>query len=308
MTDAAIPVSVVVPTHGRRGLLQRTIDAIAGQDFAGPIECIVVHDDATAELPAHTAADGGRVTIRHLRNERTPGLAGSRNTGILAARHPRVAFCDDDDTWDPRKLRLQSDMMNRSPSQLVVGAANHVVYNGQRTPRTWPRDYVEFADLLRSRVAVLHVSTVLTTREAILSQIGLVSEEIPGGGCEDYEWTLRAARASRIGIVPMPLADILWHERSLFARRWDLFVGGLQFILDRVPEFDRCPRGKARICGQIAFGYAAMGDYATARRWARDCLRLDPRQARGYLALLVSTRLVPADVVVHRLHLHGRGI
>jgi cellulose synthase/poly-beta-1,6-N-acetylglucosamine synthase-like glycosyltransferase len=37
-------VSVVVPTHRRPELLARAVTSIARQDYAGPIECLLVFD------------------------------------------------------------------------------------------------------------------------------------------------------------------------------------------------------------------------------------------------------------------------
>ena len=44
-------------------------------------------------------------------NERTPGLAGGRNSGILAGSGELVAFCDDDDEWLPTKVEKQVEAL-----------------------------------------------------------------------------------------------------------------------------------------------------------------------------------------------------
>lgn len=300
-------VSVVVPTRDRGDLLDRALAAIAAQDLDGLIECLVVHDQPDGRLPADSDVDGGRIAIRHLHNSRRSGLAGARNTGILAARADWIAFCDDDDTWAPRKLALQVAALEAG-GHIVAGCANTVVYGDRRTVRPAPRRPVLFDDLLRSRVAVLHSSTIVVSRRAILGSIGLISEEIPGGASEDYEWQLRAARVSPIVVLPESLVDIDWHEGSLYARRWDLYVAGLEWILDRYPEFDRDPRGRARLLGQIAFGYAAGGHLRAAAHFAVRALRADVAQPRAYLAALVAIRLLPPDRLLHRLHARGKGI
>ena len=134
---------------------------------------------------------------------------------------------------------------------------------------------------MRDRVAVLHSSTILARRDAIIERIGLIDEAIPWGASEDYEWQLRAARIAPIVVVDEPLVDVAWHEGSRYSRRWDLFVQRARVHLQRVSEFDGCPRGKARVQGQIAFGYAAMGLRRTACRWATACVTHDWRQPRG---------------------------
>ena len=299
-------VSVVVPTHDRPALLARTLAAVAAQDYAGDVECIVVHDGEPATPISHAGA--GRVRLRHIRNARTPGLPGARNTGILAAEGELVAFCDDDDVWSPTKLRKQVAVLTGDGSTLVVGCGNTVVFGTHRTVRIGSSDAVRFHDLLLSRVAVLHSSTILARRGAVIQRIGLTSEEIPGGASEDYEWQLRAARLAPIRLVNEPLVDIEWHDGSMYARRWDLYVAGLRYILDHYREFDDAPKGRARIRGQIAFGYAMGRDLRDAMRWAARCLGDDLAQPRAYLAVLVSLRLLPANAMIHWLHRHGRGI
>jgi glycosyltransferase involved in cell wall biosynthesis len=299
-------VSVVVPTRDRPALLARTLAAVVAQDYTGDVECIVVHDGEPAVPISH--AGTGRVRLRHIRNARTPGLPGARNTGILAAGGELIAFCDDDDVWSPTKLRKQVAVLDSDGSTLVVGSGNTVVFGTHRTVRIGSSDSVRFHDLLLSRVAVLHSSTILARRGAVIHLIGLMSEEIPGGASEDYEWQLRAARLAPIRLVNEPLVDIEWHDGSMYARRWDLYVGGLRYILDHYREFDDAPKGRARICGQIAFGYAMCRDMRDAMHWAARCLRDDLAQPRAYLAVLVTLRLLPANAMIHWLHRHGRGI
>jgi glycosyltransferase involved in cell wall biosynthesis len=299
-------VSVVIPTHGRPDLLPRTIASIAAQDLDALVECIIVHD--APEVTERFAGDARPdLAIRELANARIPGLAGARNTGILAARAPLVAFCDDDDTWDARKLRLQMRALEETGA-LVASCSNVVTYGRHRTVRRAPGATVAFADLVRDRVAVLHSSTILARRDAIIERIGLIDEAIPRGASEDYEWQLRASRIAPIVVVDEPLVDVAWHEGSRYSRRWDLYVGGLEYILREYPEFDGCPRGKARVQGQIAFGYAAMGLRRTACRWATACVRHDWRQPRGYLALMVAAGLLPTESLLSRLNAHGRGV
>jgi glycosyltransferase involved in cell wall biosynthesis len=73
-------VSVVVPTRDRPALLKRAVAAVLGQDYPGEIDCVVVFDQSPAHLPAGLTVPPGR-SLRAVGNQRTPGLAGARNTG-----------------------------------------------------------------------------------------------------------------------------------------------------------------------------------------------------------------------------------
>src|SRR5690242_16188801 len=106
-------VTVVIPTHNRPALMRRALSSVLAQDYAGGIEVIVVFDRSEPEYSLERDATSRRVRV--LSNSRTPGLAGSRNTGILAATSDYVAFLDDDDVWLPSKLARQMSALTSEP-------------------------------------------------------------------------------------------------------------------------------------------------------------------------------------------------
>lgn len=298
-------VSVIVPTRDRPELLRATLAAIAAQDHEGPIETIVVFDRSDIDPSVESTAPGR--TVRAIANTRKPGLAGGRNSGIEAAVGAYVAFCDDDDTWEPDKLRRQVDVLERSPGADMAVGAIRVHYDGTATERSPEMSRITFADLLRSRVAEAHPSTFLM-RSSLVATIGFVDEAIPGSYAEDYEYLLRAARVTDIAVVPAAVVNVLWHTASFFVENWQTRIDALTYLLEQYPEFEDDPIGRARIEGQIAFAHAAVGDRAAARTWARACLGHHRTERRAWLALLVSTGLVSADRVVAQVQKLGRGI
>jgi glycosyltransferase involved in cell wall biosynthesis len=299
-------VSVVVPTRDRPELLRRAVTAILGQTYKGPIECVVVFDQSDPELPWPDLPPG-RTLVRR-RNDRTPGLAGARNTGILAATGELVAFCDDDDEWLPEKLARQVARLLATPGAAVSTTGILVRYQDRTTTRLAPTILVTHRQLLRSRLTELHPSTVLARRDRMLSQIGLVDEDLPGSYAEDYEWLLRASRYGPVLAVPEPLAVIHWHQSSFFADRWRTIISALTYLVDKHRDLQQEPSGLARIYGQIAFAHAALGERKPARRWARRTLSLNRRERRAYLALAISLGLVSAKTVVRMAHVAGKGI
>jgi glycosyltransferase involved in cell wall biosynthesis len=277
-----------------------------GQDYPGAIEILVVFDQEEPTQPSVPSVAGR--TIRRLVNERSPGLAGARNTGILAAAGDLIAFCDDDDEWLPAKLRAQVEALRMNPEAEVAGTGVSIVYGRRSIDRIPPSDAITFDRLLRSRTQEIHPSSIIARRDAVMNFIGLVDEEIPGGYGEDYEWLLRSSRRAPIIAVKDPLVRAHWHPKSFFSDRWPIIIQSIHYLLAKYPEFRRERRGLARLYGRLAFANAALGKRGEARAWAMRTLRLDPRQRRAYLALGVSLHLVSADMLQRFANRSGRGI
>jgi glycosyltransferase involved in cell wall biosynthesis len=302
----APPVSVVVPTRDRPEQLRRAVTAILGQTYRGPVECVVVYDQSDPELAWPPPPPGRRLVV--VRNRRTPGLAGARNSGVRAATGELVAFCDDDDEWRPQKLARQVPRLVGTPSAAVSTTGIVVRHQDRSRTRLAPTILVTHRQLLRSRLTELHPSTVLARRRRLLDDIGLVDERIPGSYAEDYDWLLRATRLAPVLAVPEPLVVVHWHQSSFFAGRWRTIIAALTYLVDKHRELEQEPSGLARIYGQIAFAHAALGERGPARRWARRALSLDRRERRAYLALAVSLGLVRARTVVRMAQAAGKGI
>lgn len=285
-------IGVVIPTQDRPELLKRAVAAVLAQDYPGRVDVVVVYDraePAPSEVPVLT-------------NTRSPGLAGARNTGILALDTELVAFCDDDDVWAPEKLR----------AQVLAGGdfttcAIEVEFGSKVTPRLAGRDRVELADLTRSRMAMLHASTFLARRRCLL-ELGLVAEEAPGSQNEDWDLLLRAARRGPIVHVDHPLVKVQWGRGSRFAYDYPTKIASLRWMLERHPELRACRPGAARVYGQLACWSAAAGDRRAAWQWATRAVRHNWREPRTAIALAAATGAVRVETVLAALHRHGRGI
>ncbi|GAA1086463.1 glycosyltransferase [Nocardiopsis composta] len=298
-------VTAIVPTRDRPDLVRRTLRSITGQDYPGVLRTIVVFDN---DDPDHTLADDDpRRPVRVMANTRSPGLAGARNTGILAASGELVAFCDDDDTWLPGKLRRQVEVLLGAPETEIVCCGIRVIYERTEAERVLDRTSVTFADLLASRLTELHPSTFVIRRSALVDGCGTVDEELPGSYAEDYELLLRLARRAPVRTVPEAGVRVLWHRRSHFAGRWRTIATALGRLLEQYPEFRLVPRGHARVAGQVAFAEAAAGRRRAALRWTWTTLRSRPTEPRAYLALAVACGLRP-EPVLRTLHTRGKGL
>lgn len=303
--DACAGVTVVIPTHDRPEL-RRALDSVVRQSHPGPIEVVVVFDGTDPVLPEVPARRA--FTVRGMRNDRSPGAAGARNSGILAARHDLVAFLDDDDSWAATKLERQLGVLRRAPAALVIGSAMRVDDGSRRHVRLLPSERIDHADLLQSRLAALHTSSLLVRRNALLGELGLFDEDLPRGYCEDYDLLLRASALTPVLAVNEPLVDVAWQGSSYFLGQWAAYAAALERILAKHPDFATSRAGLGRLQGHIAFAHAASRHRRDGLRWAARALRHDPRVGRAWLAVLVSAGLVDPDRVVRVARRFGRGL
>lgn len=299
---AGLPsVGVVLPTRDRPELLRRALEAVLAQDYGGELRAVVVYD--RAEPDESLAGD----RVRVLANTRTPGLAGARNSGILALDTELVAFCDDDDVWLPGKLAAQVEALRAAPEAVLASSGILIDFDGQQIPRGAGTDRVTYDALIRDRMMTVHSSTYVA-RRAPLIEIGMVDEDIPGSQGEDWDLALRAARRHPVVNVDLPLVRVLWGLTSYYAQAWETKVAALEWFLRRYPEIERVPDAAARVYGQLAFGCATVGRRRDALRWSGRALRRNWREKRVPFALAVACGVVSGKRVLLTLHARGRGI
>lgn len=299
-------VSVVVSTRGRPELVRETLTSIVAQDYPGPIEVLVIHDqeDEDRELAALGTVDR---EVKVMSNTHRPGLAGSRNTGLDVAKGEFIATCDDDDLWHTDKVTKQVQLLRDQPDLLVVGSGIRLLFPDR--VREWPAraPRIPMSTLVRNRVKELHSSTLMMRRDTF-AKAGRYDETLPHAYGEDYEFVLRVARVGIIGAVREPLADIRKNVQSWFLSRQENNIQALQYLLEIHPELRASNRGHARILGQIAFAHSSLGHRREAIKAATKAIVRYPLGPHAYLALAQASTGLDPVVALKAARLTGRGL
>jgi glycosyltransferase involved in cell wall biosynthesis len=298
-------VGVALATHNRPELVRIALTSILEQDYPGSIEVVLVFDRSEPDLSLERTDPRRRVRV--VTNTRTPGLAGARNTAVLLLDTDLVAFCDDDDSWLPGKLQAQVERLLAHPDARFCTTAMRVDWQGHSTVRLARQEHVTIEDMARSRMAMLHSSSFLFRRSAMVDEFGLVDETLPRSMAEDWDLLLRAARVAPIEHVDRPLVAILWGASSYFNEAWQDKNEAHEWLMDRHPEILASPVGAGLMLGKLAFGHASLGHRRQALSFAARCIRARWREPRAYLALAVLAGL-PAERIQEQLNKHGHGI
>jgi glycosyltransferase involved in cell wall biosynthesis len=123
-------ISVIIPTAGGPQLC-RALNSVEHQDFSGPIEVIIVTENAArvhdalrgtlASMRAPCRVVGPRPDGRAIDDNPLLGIypwaaiAHLRNTGIAAADGALIAHLDEDNEYLPHHLSTLFDLLERSP-------------------------------------------------------------------------------------------------------------------------------------------------------------------------------------------------
>jgi len=294
----------VIATRDRPELLRQALDAVVAQTYPGVVRCTLVFDQS-APRP-ELASDDARRPVVVVGNDRSPGLAGARNCGILSGSGELVGFCDDDDEWLPTKIEKQVALLAGS-SALTSVTGIVVMYADRSVERVPDPASMTLHQLVRNRVMEVHPSTVLVRRDALLGPIGLVDENIPGSYGEDFDWIIRAAKAGGFAVVPEPLVRVLWGQ-SMFSQRWQTIIDSIDYSLAKHTVFHEDPQAVGRLFGRRAFALAALGRRREALGQVWRTVRVNPRERRAYLAGAVAVRAVSAERLMRIAHRRGHGI
>ncbi len=193
-------VTVVIPTYNRAHLVSKAIVNACDQSYPN-LEIVVVDDGSSDDTAAVVkAVDDPRVKyIRHARNK---GLPAARNTGIRAARGEYLAFLDDDDAWDKRKIAKQLRVI-----QGVDACLTAAISNG-RLLRRHHKTIVSLDDLRRGSFD----PSSLMAKTSVLREV-LFDENLRQG--EDWDAFIRIAQRYTIGWLAEPL---LFYNAGTHAR------------------------------------------------------------------------------------------
>ena len=186
-------VTVVVPTSGRAGYLEVTLDSLRGQRTAVPHEVLVVDDGSTDATPDVAARFGARL-VRH--GERR-SLNAARNTGVREARGNLIAFVDDDVFVPPGWLDALVGGAERHPGAEAFGGPIRARFEGH-APRGCGREDPPITTLDlgdEDREAEMVWGANFAVRRSAAERIGEFDESFDRGHGDEEEWLLRLRAA-----------------------------------------------------------------------------------------------------------------
>lgn len=276
-------VSVIIPTHNRRALLERALASVLAQTQP-PAEMIVI-DDGSSD-GTDTVVQARFPGVRYVWQPNR-GVASARNRGMQEAHGEWFAFLDSDDEWQPRKLERQRQALAGAPDLLLCHTdeiwmrRGRRVNPGRRHAKAGGRIFQHCLPL-----CAISPSSALIHRR-LIEEIGMFDERLPA--CEDYDLWLRICARHPVLYVDEPLVIKHGGNEDQLSRRYpamDRFrIAALERIV-RAPGLAPADR-RAAIAVLLAKLRIYAGGAAKRGKW-REVARLRCKQA-AYETLASAT-------------------
>jgi glycosyltransferase involved in cell wall biosynthesis len=243
-------VSAIVTTCDRPEMLAEALRSVQAQTFAD-IEILVCDDasDARTSAVVQTAQEVDS-RILYLRNETRLGQRSNALQGLRKATGVFVAFCHDDDAWEPEFLARASAVMDNHP-EVVAAFSDHWIVDPtgcidrqatEENTRRWKRDLLA-PGLQQPFMKLAVVDQALPTVMAALLRLSAIDlDDFPeqiganydlwlayllsrGGGAAWYiserltRYRVHSASATAGGGVALSRSSVFIWERLLGDRR-----------------------------------------------------------------------------------------
>ena len=227
-------ISVVIPTLNRINTLQRALDSVINQTYK-PAEIIVVDNGSSDGTLKFLREQYPKITIL---TENKIGVSSARNKGIKKSINHWIALLDSDDAWHPRKLEIQTSMLDSTLKE----------YNLIHTDEVWFRNNKHINQMKKHKkqggyiferclsLCCISPSSVLFKKN-ILDKVGLFDESLPV--CEDYDMWLKICSSEEVLFAQDKLTyKYGGHKDQLSKSYWGMDRFRIKSIENIIKNFD----------------------------------------------------------------------
>ena len=190
-------VSIILATNRGGPYLRETLRSVSAQTF-GDWDLVLVDDGSDEPDDIRQAVDG-LDNVQIIRQDNA-GISIARNVGFAHSKGSFIAYLDDDDVWDPRRLERQVDALCHDES---AGSCHSGYWfidgDGARFGTEVTVVPASMASYLSGAVDIPRINTLLLRREIVQRLGGFLSSFIL---YEDCEFVLRVVREAPVISLP----------------------------------------------------------------------------------------------------------
>ena len=227
-------ISVVIPTLNRINTLQRALDSVINQTYK-PAEIIVVDNGSSDGTLKFLREQYPKITIL---TENKIGVSSARNKGIKKSINQWIALLDSDDAWHPRKLEIQTSMLDSALKEYNLIHTDEVWFRNNKHINQMKKHKKQGGYIFEKCLSLCCISpSSVLFKKNILDKVGLFDESLPV--CEDYDMWLKICSSEEVLFAQDKLTyKYGGHKDQLSKSYWGMDRFRIKSIENIIKNFD----------------------------------------------------------------------
>ncbi len=227
-------ISVVIPTLNRINTLQRALDSVINQTYK-PAEIIVVDNGSSDGTLKFLREQYPKITIL---TENKIGVSSARNKGIKKSINQWIALLDSDDAWHPRKLEIQTSMLDSALKEYNLIHTDEVWFRNNKHINQMKKHKKQGGYIFERCLSLCCISpSSVMFKKNILDKVGLFDESLPV--CEDYDMWLKICSSEEVLFAQDKLTyKYGGHKDQLSKSYWGMDRFRIKSIENIIKNFD----------------------------------------------------------------------
>ena len=227
-------ISVVIPTLNRINTLQRALDSVINQTYK-PAEIIVVDNGSSDGTLKFLREQYPKITIL---TENKIGVSSARNKGIKKSINQWIALLDSDDAWHPRKLEIQTSMLDSALKEYNLIHTDEVWFRNNKHINQMKKHKKQGGYIFKRCLSLCCISpSSVLFKKNILDKVGLFDESLPV--CEDYDMWLKICSSEEVLFAQDKLTyKYGGHKDQLSKSYWGMDRFRIKSIENIIKNFD----------------------------------------------------------------------
>lgn len=198
-------VSAIITTHGRLNKFKIALNSAIKQTYQN-VEIIVIDDcseDGTRDWMYSNAPKD--IIYQYIEKRDSKGGNHARNVGAAIANGEFLAFLDDDDIWDAKKIEKQMMLFNDDTNLVYCG--HRKIYDNGIIINSIPNN--DYRGDLSKKVfeRIFCTTSCIMINKKLFNEIGRFDESLRAW--QEYDLLIRACQETNVDFVPETLVDIL---------------------------------------------------------------------------------------------------
>ena len=227
-------ISVVIPTLNRINTLQRALDSVINQTYK-PAEIIVVDNGSSDGTLKFLREQYPKITIL---TENKIGVSSARNKGIKKSINQWIALLDSDDAWHPRKLEIQTSMLDSALKEYNLIHTDEIWFRNDKHINQMKKHKKQGGYIFERCLSLCCISpSSVLFKKNILDKVGLFDESLPV--CEDYDMWLKICSSEEVLFAQDKLTyKYGGHKDQLSKSYWGMDRFRIKSIENIIKNFD----------------------------------------------------------------------